>query len=48
MQRLKMIQKYMKSHDRIVFIDFGIGIDDESLDQCFNHTRTWVVSFSRV
>jgi hypothetical protein len=25
----------MKSHDRIIFIDFGIGMDDDSLDQCF-------------
>jgi hypothetical protein len=33
--KAEVIQKYMKSHDRILFIDFGIGIDDESLDQIF-------------
>ena len=33
--KAEAVQKYMKTHDRIVFIDFGIGIDDESLDQIF-------------
>ena len=25
----------LKKYDRIIFIDFGIGVDDLSLDQCF-------------
>lgn len=25
----------LKNYDRIIFIDFGIGVDDLSLDQCF-------------
>ena len=33
--KAEAVQKYMKTHDRIVFIDFGIGVDDESLDQIF-------------
>ena len=32
-KKSEMIEKYMKTHDRIFFIDFGIGIDDASLDQ---------------
>jgi len=32
-KKAEMIEKYMKTHDRIFFIDFGIGIDDASLDQ---------------
>ena len=38
--KAEMIQKCMKSHDRIFFIDFGIGIDDGSLDQCFEKHET--------
>jgi hypothetical protein len=34
-EKAEVIQKYMKTHDRIVFIDFGIGMDDASLDQIF-------------
>ena len=33
--KAEAVQKYLKTHDRIVFIDFGIGVDDESLDQMF-------------
>ena len=33
--KAEAVQKYIKTHDRIVFIDFGIGVDDESLDQIF-------------
>ena len=35
-----MVQKYMKNHDRIIFIDFGIGMDDESIEQCFEPHET--------
>ena len=34
-EKADVIQKCMKTHDRIVFIDFGIGVDNESIDQCF-------------
>ena len=35
-EKAEMIYKYMKSHDRIFFIDFGISVDDESLDKVFD------------
>jgi hypothetical protein len=38
--KAEIIQKCMKSHERIIFIDFGIGIDDGSLDQCFEKHET--------
>lgn len=34
-KKAEAVQRYMKTHDRIIFIDFGIGVDDGSLDQCF-------------
>jgi hypothetical protein len=34
-KKAEAIQKYMKTCDRIIFIDFGVGVDDGSLDQCF-------------
>ncbi len=47
--KAEMVQKYIKNNDRIIFIDFGIGMDDESIKQCFEpHTRQWDVSYSRV
>jgi hypothetical protein len=33
-QKAEIIQQCMRVYDRIIFIDFGIGIDDASLDQC--------------
>jgi hypothetical protein len=35
-EKAEMIYKYMKSHDRIFFVDFGISVDDESLDKVFD------------
>jgi hypothetical protein len=32
-KKSELVEKYMKTHDRIFFIDFGIGVDDASLDQ---------------
>jgi hypothetical protein len=34
-QKADMVQKYMKTHDRIIFIDFGISMDDATIAQCF-------------
>lgn len=34
-EKADVIEKCMKTHDRIIFIDFGIGLDDESIEQCF-------------
>ena len=34
-KKAEAVQRYMKTHDRIIFIDFGVGVDDASLDQCF-------------
>ena len=33
--KAEMVQHCMKTHERIIFIDFGVGMDDVSLDQCF-------------
>jgi|SRR5210317_38547 hypothetical protein len=35
LDKIEKIQSYMKSHDRIIFIDFGIHMDDESIKQLF-------------
>lgn len=32
-EKADIIQVCMRSYDRIIFIDFGIGVDDDSLDQ---------------
>lgn len=32
-KKSELVEKYIKTHDRIFFIDFGIGVDDDSLDQ---------------
>jgi hypothetical protein len=34
-QKADAVQKFMKTCDRIIFIDFGIGMDDDSIKQCF-------------
>ena len=33
-EKAELIQKLMKTHDRIIFIDFGISMDDDSIHQC--------------
>jgi len=33
--KAEVVQKYMKTKDRILFFDFGIGVDDDTLDQVF-------------
>lgn len=35
-EKSEMIYKYLKTHDRIFFIDFGISVDDSSLDRVFD------------
>jgi len=39
-EKADVIQRYMKTHERLIFVDFGIGMDDESLDQCFESHDT--------
>lgn len=34
-EKAQVVEKCMKSHDRIIFIDFGISLDDASIEQCF-------------
>jgi len=34
-EKAEVVQKYMSSCDRIIFIDFGISMDDASIAQCF-------------
>ena len=29
--KAEMVQKYIKNNDRLIFIDFGIGMDDDSM-----------------
>jgi hypothetical protein len=31
-----MVQRFIKTYDRIIFFDFGVGVDDMSLDQCLD------------
>lgn len=33
--KAEAVQKYMKTKDRVLFFDFGIGVDDGTLDQVF-------------
>ena len=35
LEKVEMIQDCMKSFDRIIFIDYGINLDDESIKQLF-------------
>jgi hypothetical protein len=35
LEKSEVIQRFMKTCERIVFIDFGIGIDEESIEQFF-------------
>lgn len=34
-EKVEVIQKCMKQHDRILFIDFGISMDQDSIEQVF-------------
>lgn len=34
-EKAEIIYKYLKSHDRIFFVDFGISVDEGSLDKVF-------------
>lgn len=34
-EKAEMIQRCMKMYERILFVDFGVGIDDNSLEHCF-------------
>jgi hypothetical protein len=48
-KKAEMVEKYMKTHDRIFFVDFGIGIDDASLDQVMeNHEGVGCLVFPGV
>ena len=35
LEKIEKIHSYMKSHDRIIFIDFGVSIDEDSIKQFF-------------
>jgi hypothetical protein len=39
-EKAEMVQKCMRAHDRIIFIDFGVGVDEASLDQCLESHET--------
>jgi hypothetical protein len=34
-KKSQVVEQYMKKCDRIIFIDFGIGLDDETIKQLF-------------
>lgn len=34
LDKIEIIERCMKKYERILFIDFGIGVDDASLNQC--------------
>jgi len=34
-KKAQAVEKHLKSSDRILFIDFGIGLDDETINQMF-------------
>lgn len=34
-EKADVVQRYMKTHERIVFIDFGVSLDQESIEQMF-------------
>lgn len=35
-EKAEMVQRFIKTYDRIIFFDFGVGVDDMSLDQCLD------------
>jgi hypothetical protein len=35
-EKAEIIYKYLKSHDRIFFVDFGISVDEASIDKVFD------------
>jgi hypothetical protein len=48
-KKAEIVEKYMKTHDRIFFVDFGIGLDDASLDQVMeNHEGVGCLVFPGV
>lgn len=48
-KKAEIVERYMKTHDRIFFIDFGIGVDDASLDQVMeNHEGVGCLVFPGV
>jgi len=48
-EKAEVVQRHMKMCDRLIFIDFGIGIDDESLDQFFEkHENVGCIVFPGV
>jgi len=48
-QKAEIIQKYMKKNDRIFFIDFGVSMDEASIDQVLsNNDNVGVLVFPGV
>jgi hypothetical protein len=33
--KAEIIERFMKTHDRIIFVDFGVALDDASVAECF-------------
>jgi hypothetical protein len=38
-EKSDIIQRYMKTVDRILFIDFSVAMDEGSISQVFKHTK---------
>ena len=40
-EKSKMIMKKAKTSDRIIFIDYGLGLDVETMERCLNPLEKW-------
>jgi hypothetical protein len=48
-EKADLIEKCMKRYDRIIFIDFGIGMDDDTIARCFEkHENVGCIVFPGV
>ena len=47
--KAEIIERFMKTHDRIIFVDFGVALDDASVAECFEkHEKVGMVVFPGV
>ena len=47
--KAEIVERFMKTHDRIIFVDFGVALDDASVAECFEkHEKVGMVVFPGV
>lgn len=47
--KAEIIERFMKTHDRIIFVDFGVALDDDSVNECFEkHEKIAMIVFPGV